>query len=174
MCVHFIRSGYWFRSWSTDSSLIELMIVETLGQAGAAASVCPRAWPVSASLLISLVLFWSMFGMFFFVSRWIDCGNSKTVHGDHHENISTPYSSRYGMLVALFPHRHNIHTFFRAHIFIVRPASREIPKFKLPSKGIEADTAYQLIHDVRILQTIHPIASSYSRLIKLITCFNKN
>ncbi|KNZ55332.1 glutamate decarboxylase [Puccinia sorghi] len=27
-------------------------------------------------------------------------------------------------------------------------SSREIPKFKLPSKGIEAETAYQLIHDI--------------------------
>ncbi|POV96942.1 hypothetical protein PSHT_14857 [Puccinia striiformis] len=36
--------------------------------------------------------------------------------------VFTPYSSRY--------------------------ASREIPKFKLPSKGIEPETAYQLIHDI--------------------------
>ncbi|KAI7941208.1 hypothetical protein MJO28_013493 [Puccinia striiformis f. sp. tritici] len=48
--------------------------------------------------------------------------NSKLVHGNHHEMVFTPYSSRY--------------------------ASREIPKFKLPSKGIEPETAYQLIHDI--------------------------
>ncbi|KAH9444466.1 hypothetical protein Pst134EB_024730 [Puccinia striiformis f. sp. tritici] len=46
----------------------------------------------------------------------------KLVHGNHHEMVFTPYSSRY--------------------------ASREIPKFKLPSKGIEPETAYQLIHDI--------------------------
>jgi len=46
----------------------------------------------------------------------------KLVHGSHHEMLLTPYSSRY--------------------------ASREIPKFKLPSKGIEAEAAYQLIHDI--------------------------
>ncbi|PLW30430.1 hypothetical protein PCASD_15608 [Puccinia coronata f. sp. avenae] len=46
----------------------------------------------------------------------------KMVAGNHHEMVMTPYSSRY--------------------------ASHEIPKFKLPSKGIEPDTAYQLIHDI--------------------------
>ncbi|OAV88671.1 glutamate decarboxylase [Puccinia triticina 1-1 BBBD Race 1] len=47
---------------------------------------------------------------------------NKLVQGNHHEMILTPYSSRY--------------------------ASREIPKFKLPSNGIDAETAYQLIHDI--------------------------
>jgi hypothetical protein len=36
-----------------------------------------------------------------------------------------------------------------AQFLCLVPASHEIPKFKLPSKGIEPDTAYQLIHDVR-------------------------
>lgn len=46
----------------------------------------------------------------------------KVTHGEHHDKIKTPYTTRY--------------------------ASREIPKFKLPSKGIDPDTAYQLIHDI--------------------------